>query len=61
MECRLDFSVSSNATGESVPSVENPAFEVVWRGSEVVEQCSSELSDLAAVEIDDGGICVFEC
>ena len=60
MECGLVGVVSSNASVEFFPSVANILAEDVWCEGKVVEQCAAELSHLAAVETNDGGICVSE-
>ena len=60
MECRLAASVPSDSAWQFIPPVADFAFEDFWRTSEVVEQCFAELSHLAAVEADDGGVCVLE-
>lgn len=59
MEWRVALPLPSNAAWQPVPSVADSAAEVIRRGCEVVEQCAAELSHLATVEIEDGGVCVL--
>ena len=54
----MAFLVPSDTTWQSVPSVADSAVEAVRRGCKVVEQCAAELPYLAALEFNDGGVCV---
>ena len=58
--CRLVTSVSSDTAWQPVPSVADIAFEIVRGECSMVKQCFAELQDLAALEVDGGGLCVLE-
>ena len=57
MECCLAVPFQADTTWKSVQVLEDCPFEIVWGKSRMDEQCLAELSDLATVEIDNGGVC----
>lgn len=60
MECRVGAFLPHDAARQFVSSLANRTTEALRRECRMVEQCATDLQNLAAVESYDGAVCVFE-